>query len=88
MVNANGSAGAPGRYATANVYSVSQVSAYIKSLFVSDMLLADVWLSGGGVRVHPGQLRPLLFYAEGRGRHPQVSYLAHAGRRHGLAAQR
>src|SRR5512137_280027 len=30
----------------ANVYSVSQVSAYIKSLFVSDMLLADVWLSG------------------------------------------
>jgi exodeoxyribonuclease VII large subunit len=30
----------------ANVYTVSQVSAYIKSLFVSDMLLADVWLSG------------------------------------------
>jgi exodeoxyribonuclease VII large subunit len=29
-----------------NVYTVSQVSAYIKSLFVSDMLLADVWLSG------------------------------------------
>jgi exodeoxyribonuclease VII large subunit len=29
-----------------SVYTVSQVSAYIKSLFVSDMLLADVWLSG------------------------------------------
>ena len=31
---------------TSSVYTVSQVSAYIKSLFVSDMLLADVWLSG------------------------------------------
>jgi exodeoxyribonuclease VII large subunit len=30
----------------ANVYTVSQVSSYIKSLFVSDMLLTDVWLSG------------------------------------------
>ena len=28
------------------VYSVSQVTAYIKSLFVGDVLLADVWLSG------------------------------------------
>lgn len=31
---------------TANVYSVSQVTAYIKSLFAGDVLLADVWLSG------------------------------------------
>jgi exodeoxyribonuclease VII large subunit len=30
----------------ANFYTVSQVTAYIKSMFVSDMLLADVWLSG------------------------------------------
>jgi exodeoxyribonuclease VII large subunit len=29
-----------------SVYSVSQVSAYIKSLFAEDALLADVWLSG------------------------------------------
>jgi exodeoxyribonuclease VII large subunit len=29
-----------------NVYTVSQVTAYIKSLFVSDLLLGDVWLSG------------------------------------------
>jgi exodeoxyribonuclease VII large subunit len=31
---------------TANVYTVSQVTAYIKSLFAGDVLLADVWLSG------------------------------------------
>lgn len=31
---------------TANVYTVSQITAYIKSLFVGDVLLADVWLSG------------------------------------------
>jgi len=31
---------------TSSVYTVSQISAYIKSLFVSDMLLTDVWLSG------------------------------------------
>jgi exodeoxyribonuclease VII large subunit len=30
----------------ANVYTVSQVTAYIKSLFVSDLLMGDVWLSG------------------------------------------
>jgi exodeoxyribonuclease VII large subunit len=30
----------------ANVYTVSQVTAYIKSLFVADVLLGDVWLSG------------------------------------------
>jgi exodeoxyribonuclease VII large subunit len=30
----------------ANVYTISQVTAYIKSLFVSDVLLADVWLTG------------------------------------------
>ncbi len=29
-----------------NVYTVSQVTAYIKSLFVEDVLLADTWLSG------------------------------------------
>ncbi len=29
-----------------NVYTVSQVTAYIKSLFAEDLLLADVWLSG------------------------------------------
>jgi exodeoxyribonuclease VII large subunit len=29
-----------------NVYTISQVTAYIKSLFVGDVLLADVWLSG------------------------------------------
>jgi exodeoxyribonuclease VII large subunit len=29
-----------------NVYTVSQVTAYIKSLFVSDLLMGDVWLSG------------------------------------------
>src|SRR5512136_812770 len=32
--------------APANVYTVSQVTAYIRSLFVSDLLLGDVWLSG------------------------------------------
>ncbi len=31
---------------TTNVYTVSQVTAYIKSLFAEDLLLADVWLSG------------------------------------------
>lgn len=31
---------------TTNVYTVSQVTAYIKSLFTEDLLLADVWLSG------------------------------------------
>jgi exodeoxyribonuclease VII large subunit len=31
---------------TDNVYTVSQVTAYIKSLFAGDVLLADVWLSG------------------------------------------
>jgi exodeoxyribonuclease VII large subunit len=31
---------------TANVYTVSQVTAYIKSLFAGDVLLTDVWLSG------------------------------------------
>ncbi len=30
----------------ANVYTISQVTAYIKSLFVADLLLGDVWLSG------------------------------------------
>ena len=30
----------------ANVYTVSQVTAYIKSLFAEDLLLGDVWLSG------------------------------------------
>ena len=30
----------------AQVYTISQVTAYIKSLFVSDLLLDDVWLSG------------------------------------------
>ena len=30
----------------ASVYTISQVTAYIKSLFVSDLLLGDVWLSG------------------------------------------
>jgi exodeoxyribonuclease VII large subunit len=30
----------------ANIYTVSQVTAYIKSLFVMDVLLGDVWLSG------------------------------------------
>jgi exodeoxyribonuclease VII large subunit len=30
----------------ASVYTVSQVSAYIKSLFAEDVLLNDVWLSG------------------------------------------
>jgi exodeoxyribonuclease VII large subunit len=29
-----------------NVYTVSKVTAYIKSLFASDLLLGDVWLSG------------------------------------------
>ncbi len=29
-----------------NVYTVSQVTAYIKSLFAEDLLLGDVWLSG------------------------------------------
>lgn len=29
-----------------SVYSVSQVTAYIKSLFTADLLLADVWLTG------------------------------------------
>ncbi len=29
-----------------NVYTISQLTAYIKSLFVGDVLLADVWLSG------------------------------------------
>ena len=29
-----------------NVYTVSQVTAYIKALFAEDLLLADVWLSG------------------------------------------
>jgi exodeoxyribonuclease VII large subunit len=29
-----------------SVYTVSQVSAYIKSLFAEDLLLADLWLSG------------------------------------------
>lgn len=29
-----------------NVYTISQVTAYIKSLFAGDALLADVWLSG------------------------------------------
>ncbi len=29
-----------------SVYTVSQVTAYIKSLFASDVLLGDVWLSG------------------------------------------
>lgn len=29
-----------------NVYTVSQVTAHIKSLFAEDLLLADVWLSG------------------------------------------
>ncbi len=31
---------------SANVLSVSQVTAYIKSLFTADELLADVWISG------------------------------------------
>jgi len=31
---------------TTNVYTVSQLTAYIKSLFAGDVLLADVWLSG------------------------------------------
>ncbi len=31
---------------TTTVYTVSQVTAYIKSLFADDVLLADVWLSG------------------------------------------
>lgn len=31
---------------SANVYTVSQLTAYIKSLFVGDEVLADVWLSG------------------------------------------
>ncbi len=31
---------------TANIYTISQVTAYIKSLFAGDVLLADVWLSG------------------------------------------
>jgi exodeoxyribonuclease VII large subunit len=30
----------------AQVYTISQVTAYIKSLFVSDLLMGDVWLSG------------------------------------------
>ena len=30
----------------AQVYTISQVTAYIKSLFVSDLLLGDAWLSG------------------------------------------
>ncbi|OIO98837.1 MAG: exodeoxyribonuclease VII large subunit [Anaerolineae bacterium CG2_30_64_16] len=30
----------------ASIYTVSQVTAYIKSLFAEDLLLADVWLSG------------------------------------------
>jgi exodeoxyribonuclease VII large subunit len=30
----------------ADVYTVSQVTSYIKSLFASDLLLGDVWLSG------------------------------------------
>ena len=30
----------------ANVYTVSQVTAYIKSLLAADLLLGDVWLSG------------------------------------------
>jgi len=30
----------------ANIHTVSQVTAYIKSLFVTDALLGDVWLSG------------------------------------------
>lgn len=29
-----------------NVYSISQITAYIKSLFTEDLLLADAWLSG------------------------------------------
>ena len=27
----------------AQVYTISQVTAYIKSLFVSDLLMGDVW---------------------------------------------
>lgn len=29
-----------------NVYTVSQITAYVKSLFAEDLLLGDVWLSG------------------------------------------
>ncbi len=31
---------------SSNIYTVSQLTAYIKSLFVGDEVLADVWLSG------------------------------------------
>src|SRR5512146_1048843 len=29
-----------------SVYTISQITAYIKSLFTEDLLLGDVWLSG------------------------------------------
>ncbi len=71
-----------------NVYTVSQVTSYIKNMFTQDFALNRISIKGKVFQLQISYIRPYLFYIKGRRRTDCRRHVCRTGKKSGFSFDR